>query len=249
MNIYVSVISDAELDIIRQYQLGYEIITYADPKNLDDFEHMHPAITRNMQGIDKFSMHGAFHDITYLTNDPLILEITKKRFLQSIQAASFHGVNRLVFHSAYRTFFRFKESATQYFIQASIDFWKDFEHHIPDGMTVFLENVEDEDPYIFAEVINGIDSPKVNACLDVGHAFSHANIPLNTWIKVLGHRIGHVHLHDNDGINDLHLPLGKGNIPLYETLCHLKEYAGENVPCALECHVPESLDWLKKNNL
>lgn len=88
INIYVSVISDNELDFLRQNDMGYEITFYANAKNLDNFDSVNHIITQNMQGINSFSMHGSYDSVTYATNDPLILEITKKRFLQSIKAAS-----------------------------------------------------------------------------------------------------------------------------------------------------------------
>ena len=248
MNIYVSVIYDDELELVRQNNMGYEITFYSSAKNLDTFETIHPIITQNMKGINKFSMHGSYDGVNYATNDPLIVEITKKRFMQSINVASFHGVKQLIFHSAYRTFFGFKEPATKYFIKTSIAFWADIAKNIPDGMTIFIENVEDEDPQVFVEIINGIDSPKIKCCFDIGHAFSYSPFSLDIWIKVLKDKIGYVHIHDNDGKSDLHLPLGKGNISFLETLYGIMEYTGDKIPFTLECNVPTSIDWLRKNN-
>jgi len=52
----------------------------------------------------------------------------------------------------------------------------------------------------------------INALVDVGHAF------LNRWdipdvLRRLGPRVSALHLHDNHGLNDEHLPIGKGRLP------------------------------------
>ena len=222
-------------------------MTYSSPNELDSFDTLHPKVTKNMQGLKKFSMHGTFDGITYTTNDRLIVEVTKKRFLQNIHAASFHGVNRLVFHSPYRTFFRFSEGLTKLFVNMSINFWKAIEKSVPDGMVVFIENVEDEDPQVMAEIINGIDSHKIKCCFDIGHAYIYSPVPLDTWVKVLGSKIGHVHINDNEGKNDSHMPLGKGKIPLLETINNINEFVGEDIPFVLECDALESIAWLRQN--
>jgi len=69
------------------------------------------------------------------------------------------------------------------------------------------------------------------------------------WIKTLKDRIGYVHIHDNNGENDEHLGIGKGNIPMFEVLTALNTYA-PNAVWALECKIEdmdESIEQLKKN--
>ena len=55
--------------------------------------------------------------------------------------------------------------------------------------------------------------PDLGLHLDVGHA--NLRVPANTTEPILarfGGRLRHVHLHDNKGDADLHLPLGAGSI-------------------------------------
>ena len=58
-------------------------------------------------------------------------------------------------------------------------------------------------------------------CLDVGHAHAFTSLPPVQWVERLGSRIIHLHVHDNPGDDDRHLPPGEGTIdfpPLYAAL-------------------------------
>jgi len=69
--------------------------------------------------------------------------------------------------------------------------------------------------------------------LDVGHANTLTKI--ENFIDTLAEHIVNVHLHDNDGKQDTHLSLGKGNINFSAVLAKLRkiEYAG---PLIVEVH-------------
>ena len=61
------------------------------------------------------------------------------------------------------------------------------------------------DPKEFCALIDAVDSPYLAACLDVGHcALTGYDIP--AFIRTLGKdRLKALHIHDNDGRDDLHL--------------------------------------------
>lgn len=66
-------------------------------------------------------------------------------------------------------------------------------------------------PEDLALLMEKISAPNVGVCLDVGHA----NAACQSWIdffSVLGERIVHLHIHDNHGAVDEHLPVGQGSI-------------------------------------
>ena len=56
-----------------------------------------------------------------------------------------------------------------------------------------------------------INDDRIGVCLDIGHA-NYSNIPVREWFEELGEWIGYMHLSDNHGQYDDHLPLGKGTI-------------------------------------
>ena len=54
------------------------------------------------------------------------------------------------------------------------------------------------------------DQERFGVCLDVAHAFISGS-PIEPWFTALKPYIKHVHLNDNDGREDLHLPVGSGS--------------------------------------
>jgi sugar phosphate isomerase/epimerase len=77
--------------------------------------------------------------------------------------------------------------------------------------------------------------PALMLHLDIGHA--NLRVPRNTTGEILqawGSRVQHVHLHDNrGGHDDLHLPLGAGNVDVRGAILQLKE-CGYNGTITLE---------------
>ena len=238
MIIYNTAFSISDMDFLRENKLGLELFHYAEPDFLDDFDNSKYEIAAYMQGMNGVSMHGSYLDLFYTSKDKLICEVVKKRFLQIIEAAKFHSIKSVVFHSPYREYYQ-KDN----FIKKSVEFWLEFEKNIPDDITIFIENIEDNDPETFIKVIENINNSKIRCCFDIGHANCNSNIPINNWIDTLGDKIGHIHLHDNNGKSDEHLSLGKGNIPLVGAINKLIKL--QNVPFVLECNLKESIKWLK----
>lgn len=59
--------------------------------------------------------------------------------------------------------------------------------------------------------------------LDIGHANLHGKSP-EDFIEAFHKKIVHVHLHDNDGRCDLHLPIGSGTIDWKSVVSKLKQH-------------------------
>jgi sugar phosphate isomerase/epimerase len=105
-------------------------------------------------------------------------------------------------------------------------------------------------PSQLAEQISAIDHPAVGVCLDVGHAALAADFfgfDLIEECAAIAPLVRHVHLHDNlqktnltgepqvsehtvYGLGDLHLPPGRGTIPLQDLL-RRTEFAGRPSCC------------------
>jgi len=67
-----------------------------------------------------------------------------------------------------------------------------------------------DQPRDFALLFEAIGSPNVGMALDTGHA--HVSGCTHPYLEAFGRRIHYVHLDDNDGVGDLHLPPSSGTI-------------------------------------
>jgi len=65
-----------------------------------------------------------------------------------------------------------------------------------------------------------LEETELGVTLDVGH-LNTVGLPLERFFELLGKRIVHAHLHDNNGGGDEHLPLGTGTVPWREVLSRI----------------------------
>jgi sugar phosphate isomerase/epimerase len=91
------------------------------------------------------------------------------------------------------------------------------------GVTAMVENLP-KDFNSVEELGKLLDPlPELALHLDLGHTILHGQNAAPAMIAAYGHRLAHVHLHDNlGGAADLHLPLGAGILDLPLTLRALK---------------------------
>jgi sugar phosphate isomerase/epimerase len=70
----------------------------------------------------------------------------------------------------------------------------------------------DESPELLADVADNLGQvDNFGVCFDIAHAYL-SNVPLDTWTGALSPNIKHIHINDNDKLQDLHLAVGSGQI-------------------------------------
>jgi sugar phosphate isomerase/epimerase len=79
--------------------------------------------------------------------------------------------------------------------------------------------------------------PELECHLDLGHAHLNGTEPWE-WIERFGPRITHIHAHDNNGRDDLHLPPGTGTIEWSRTLTALRTI-GYDATLTIESFSPD----------
>ena len=82
-------------------------------------------------------------------------------------------------------------------------------------------------PEEMEELMYKVNRPNVGMTLDVGHAAA-SGYKASEYLHLLSDRIFHVHMHDNHGVIDEHLPLGEGildYVGIIQTLINL-DYPG-----------------------
>ena len=152
-------------ELARKWGLGLEVTDFCYAPMLDDPATL-PAVHEKMAGIDHFWLHAPFAELAPCAVDPLVREVTARRYRQALSAARQLGIRRLVIHSGYIPLVYFPE----WFTEQSVAFWREFLPEVPEDMVLALENVMDETPQLMTDIVRQVDDPRLGLCLDVGHA-------------------------------------------------------------------------------
>ncbi len=162
----------------------------------------------------KYSIHAPYADTNLAADDDLIREWVLKRIRASIRFASELDANHLIIHPGWTT-------ATERFMRGrSWDlnlrslYWL-LRYAGDYGVDCLMENVPNSMPYLLVSVDDFLlfdeeMDPPMNYVLDVAHAYLQGEV--FQFIDNFGGKIKHVHVSDNWGETDQHLPLGEGNI-------------------------------------
>lgn len=205
------------IQLAREYGCAFEYNDFYAPAVLDDPKKQQEIISLYRKYRRDFSgdtMHGAFLDVTIHSSDPRIREVSILRIRQSMEIAKEMGLKGVVFHTGRLAGFRVEYYLTQWKEQNAAFFRKLAEEY-PDQQ-IYMENMFDEAPDVLAglaEQMRGVKN--FGVCLDYAHAML-TGCSGQEWIGALAPYIRHIHINDNDLVNDLHLPVGGGRVDFQE---------------------------------
>lgn len=196
------------------------------------------------------TFHGPFFDLSPGSTDPEIRAVTRRRFEQVLHLVPLFHPKAVVCHPGY-------EKHRYGFIRAlwmekSVEMWHWFSKELNKlGSRLVLENVYEQAPEDLLPLFEALTPRGVGFCLDVGHQAVFGRASLDNWLRVLGHYLRHLHLHDNHGDMDAHLALGNGSVDLPLLFDYLRQNRDVRPLITLEPHVPEdlwpSLSYLEAN--
>jgi sugar phosphate isomerase/epimerase len=115
-------------------------------------------------------------------------------------------------------------SGEKQWLAHSLETWHCLIGYVQDTETIIaMENVYERGPHQVRPLLDALDSSHVRFCFDTGHANTFGSAPCGEWMEALGDRLGEIHIHDNDGTTDQHLPVGEGNFPFRELLALVRQ--------------------------
>jgi sugar phosphate isomerase/epimerase len=147
---------------------------------------------------------------------------------RAIECCSYLKIDNIVVHSIHQKGFLkeecFKENKAFYL--SFLDFANDL------GVKILTENFNKmifpsewywiDNPHDLIELIESVDHPNLGVCYDIGHA-NLIDIPQHEQIKLLGKYINAIHVQDNNGEKDYHVPPLMGTTNFDSVMYGLKE--------------------------
>jgi sugar phosphate isomerase/epimerase len=168
------------------------------------------------------TFHGPFMDLRPGAIDAKIRRVSLERFRQVFEIASCFRPRSIVFHPSYDE--KYYVSSARKWLENSIDTWSQIVPLAEKLDTrIALENVYEADPVHLGLLLDALPPGRVGFCFDTGHFNAFAGTSLDAWLDKLGHRLIEIHLHDNQGALDEHLPVGEGSFPFARFFSILRE--------------------------
>ena len=229
----------------RRFGLGIELSDFGYAPNMDppQFDEKGPAAREKLRAAERHVFHAPFGEMSPASVDPLVLEVVYRRLGQGAELARTLGIRRMVVHSGYipRVYFKVWQH------DRSVEFWKRFMAGQPEDFCIMVENVMDDTPEMIPDIVRDVNDPRVGICLDVGHVNVTSRVPIREWIDAAAPYLTHVHLHNNDGITDLHDHPARGTLDIP----WIMDYVNRLCPAATMTfevmHAMETGQWLEEN--
>ena len=188
--------------------------------NHHDLDHFPPqafeeAGAKLQQAGVRVTLHAPFVDLRPGAIDSQIRDVAVRRIRALLDRAVFFRPVSIVCHAAFDE--RYYFSAEERWLKNSIETFRSFLPSL-DSMScpICIENVYESDPMILRKLIDGVNSPLIGFCFDTGHYNVFSRSSLECWMETMGDSLKQLHIHDNWGKNDQHLPPGEGSFPFPE---------------------------------
>lgn len=185
------------------------------------------------------TMHAPFMDLRPGAIDPKIRQVSIDRFMQFFELVPYFRPELVVCHASFDE--KYYVGCIERWTENSIDTWQRLLPIAREMNTIItLENVYENNPDYLVLLLDSLKSPYLHFCFDTGHFNAFSKASLKEWMDRLGPYLKQLHLHDNKGFADEHLPVGDGNFPFYE-LFKILEAQSIYPVITLEPHTEEDL--------
>lgn len=186
------------------------------------------------------TFHAPFVDLSAGSTDPAIRAVTRRRFEEILGLVPLFKPRTVVAHAGYD--WQRYEYFRKTWMEQSVEFWGWAGGCLNrEGSQLMLENVYEHGPGEMLEMFERLRPHGVGLCLDCGHLTAFGRASLDEWLDVLGPFIGQLHLHDNLGQKDDHLPMGHGQIDFRRLFAYLKAERSRPPVMTIEVHRPDDV--------
>ena len=218
--------------LIKKLDVGVEIYFNNEINEINDRDVKETGKILHAEGIE-CTVHAPFMDLSPGGIDREIRNISKDKLKRAVTLANLLGALGIVCHPGYDRW-RFGEDIDLW-LQGSIETWNEVLAEAGDRLPVMLENIFEEEPDTLYELFRHFDNKNLHFCFDSGHFNLFSKVQLDKWLSMLGNKIREMHLHDNYGKRDDHMPIGQGTFPFTELKAFLKAHR-ESLILTAEIH-------------
>ena len=237
---------ESNIDRVAGLDVGVEI--YAENNFLDELN------MGNVKELGKklrdygilCTAHAPFMDLNPGGYDRRIRELSKDKIKKAVEMAHRLNAINIVCHPGYNKWFY--DGNEQLWLDNSVETWSEILAEAKGGPFVLLENIFEETPSTLIALYNYFKGKDLFFCFDSGHFNLFSKVPIDAWLIPLKTRIREMHLHDNHGKSDEHLPIGMGTFPFRELRGFIKQLSGIVYTSEFhsEAHTMESIKNLKE---
>ena len=239
------------INFLRNAGLGVELFQY-DTNWISNFPADEVAELADLlsEGGIHLTVHGPVHDLNPGSLDVVVRDYTRHCYFKTLAVCHALGAKALVLHLGVNPLL--PESALDGWLDTSVKTWEpiiDMAEQM--GLTIRLENMFVPAPKFLVSLKERLESEAVKICFDIGHFTIFSNTSLKYWLDEIGDHIEEVHLSDNNGIEDIHLILGRGKVDFRSFFDELSA-RDINPQFTVEMHsdmFESSLKYLDRNNL
>jgi sugar phosphate isomerase/epimerase len=185
-------------------------------------------------GVSSLTFHAPFEELWPGARDEEARRLTVRRLRQAIAMARVFRPRGIVVHGGYFGWI-YDHDSRRWIEPARRTFSEILETAEAEGVDLFLENVFDDVPDHLLRLRDVLGSARLGFCCDPGHANLFSRLPVQKWIEAFGPALREMHLHDNRGRRDDHLPVGEGTINFRGVLWAVRD-AGADPILTIEPH-------------
>ncbi|PID28342.1 MAG: hypothetical protein CSB55_05070 [Candidatus Cloacimonadota bacterium] len=190
--------------------------------------------------------HLPFFGLDLGCKDSYLMDISKDIVKSAVWASLEYDCFSGVFHTTLNPLLP-RKSMLKWFDRFSFSLEEILKTAQENNYTLFLENTYEKDTSLFKKIFERFDADNLKICLDTAHVFCFSNHKNpDFWLSELGEKIGHIHVSDNFGEEDEHLPLGCGSLPYHILIKKLEDL---NLSITLENepeYFEESIKYIEK---
>ena len=221
---------------LEELNVGIELQSYGlkgvdSPPAWEEKIKQHKKIIENFSG--RISIHGPFVGIRQTHRDHFLKEAVKKRMQLTFELAKELKPETLILHSGIIGDIK-RWKLMDFWLEETTNFWKEeIKKYEKERIKIVIENLVEEKPDILIGLCDAVNSDFFALCLDIGHMNVFSELSPSDWVQKMDKKLQYVHLHDNNGENDGHLPVGKGNID-FDSFFNSIKNTGNDIDIALE---------------